>query len=190
MSGYRSTSASSKLWEALSLGNLFEAWNPWGYSSLVLAEMYHHRFWKYTHTNIIFLEKGKKYTSGPRYWNIPVLVNTGTFLAYQCCLKMWYLHSLEHAGVIQKLTILVCKNGLVLSNTHVLVSGTWSICFPWNFWFFKIFFDENYTNCWKFLKWTHSYTKICNEKGVIDIAVHVADFDTNVCSTSLYPLLC
>ena len=147
----------------------------------------------------------KKYTSGPRYWNIPVLVNTGTFFVYQYCLKMWYLRSLEHAGVIQKekvnfrsqilvrpsigeywntfgvpvlpenviftffrmcwcysednntvtqkwfsivqysctsiwdfkytfsiqkLTILERKNGLVLSNTHVPVSGTWSILFP------------------------------------------------------------
>ena len=69
----------------------------------------------------------KKYTSGPRYWNVPVLVNTGTFLVYQYCLKMWYLRSLEHADVIQKLTILECKNGLVLSNTHVPVSGTSSI---------------------------------------------------------------
>ena len=43
---------------------------------------------------------------------------------------MWYLCSLEHAGVIQKLTILECKNGLVLSNTCVPVSGTWSIPFP------------------------------------------------------------
>ena len=72
----------------------------------------------------------KKYTSGPRYWNVPVLVNTGTFLVYQYCLKMWYLRSLEQAGVIQKLTILECKNCLVLSNTHVPVSGTSSILFP------------------------------------------------------------
>ena len=72
----------------------------------------------------------KKYTSGPRYWNVPVLVNTGTFLVYQYCLKMWYLCSLEHAGIIQKLTILECENGLVLSNTHVPVSGTSSILFP------------------------------------------------------------
>ena len=66
----------------------------------------------------------KKYTSGPRYWNVPVLVNTGTFLVYQYCPKMWYLRSLEHASVIQKLTILEHKNGLVLSNTRVPVSGT------------------------------------------------------------------
>ena len=72
----------------------------------------------------------KKYTSGTKYWNVPVLVNTGTFFVYQYCLKMWYLHSLEHAGVIQKLTILEQKNGLVLSNTCVPVSGTWSILFP------------------------------------------------------------
>ena len=74
----------------------------------------------------------KKYTSGPRYWNVPVLVNTGTFLVYQYCLKMWYLRPLECAGVIQKLTILERKNGLVLSNTRVPVSGTWSILFPQN----------------------------------------------------------
>ena len=73
---------------------------------------------------------GKKYTLGPRYWYIPVLVNTGTFLVYQYWLKMWYLRSLERAGVIQKLTILEHKNGLVLSNTRVPVSGTWSILFP------------------------------------------------------------
>ena len=76
------------------------------------------------------ITKRKKYTSGPRYWNVPVLVNTGTFLVYQYCLIMWYLRSLERAGVIQKLTILERKNGLVLSNTHVPVSGTWSILFP------------------------------------------------------------
>ena len=59
-----------------------------------------------------------------------VLVNTGTFVVYQYCLKMWYSRSLECAGVIQKLTILEHKNGLVLSNTPVPVSGTWSILFP------------------------------------------------------------
>ena len=77
-----------------------------------------------------FTLRRKKYTSGPRYWIVPVLVNTGTFLVYQYCLKMWYLRSLEHAGVIQKLTILEHKNGLVLSNTRVPVSGTWSLLFP------------------------------------------------------------
>ena len=77
-------------------------------------------------------ENRKKYSSGPRYWNVPVLVNTGTFLVYQYCWKMWYLHSLECAGVIQKLTILEHKNGLVLSNTRVPVSGTSSILFPEN----------------------------------------------------------
>ena len=72
----------------------------------------------------------KKYTSSPRYWNVPVLVNTGTFLVYQHCLKICYLRSLKSAGVIQKFAILERKNGLVLSNTRVLVSGTWSILFP------------------------------------------------------------
>ena len=43
---------------------------------------------------------------------------------------MWYLRSLERAGVIQKLTILERKNDVVLLNTHVPVSGTWSILFP------------------------------------------------------------
>ena len=71
----------------------------------------------------------KKYTPSPRYWNVPVLVNTGTILVYQYCLKMWYLCSLERAGVIQKLTILERKNGPVSSNTRVPVSGTWSILF-------------------------------------------------------------
>ena len=33
------------------------------------------------------IRRRKKYTSGPRYWNVPVLVNTGTFLVYQNCPK-------------------------------------------------------------------------------------------------------
>ena len=43
---------------------------------------------------------------------------------------MRYLCPVERAGVIQKLTILEHKNGLVLANTRVPVSGTWSILFP------------------------------------------------------------
>ena len=85
--------------------------------SLQIGQVVHNNIWK-------------KFTSDPRYWNIPVLENNGTFLVYQHCLKMWYLRSLELAGVIQKLTILERKNGLVLSNTRVPVSGTWSILFP------------------------------------------------------------
>ena len=100
--------------------------------------------------------KRKKYTSGPRYWNVPVLVNTGTFLVYQYCLKMWYLRSLERAGVIQKLTILECKNGLVLSNTHVPVSGTSSILFP-----VKIMNNENNASIL-------SEKKKCNDKPGIE----------------------
>ena len=87
----------------------------------------------YIHKMVIFKYNWnfwKKYTSGPRYWNVPVLVNTGTFLVYQYCLKMWYLRSLERAGCIQKQTILERQNSLVLSNTRVPVSGTWSILFP------------------------------------------------------------
>ena len=40
------------------------------------------------------------------------------------------VRALERAGVIQKVTILERKNGLVLSNTCVPVSGTWSLLFP------------------------------------------------------------
>ena len=81
--------------------------------------------------NLFFkIQIRKKYTSGPRYWNVPVLVNTGTFHVYQYCPEMWYLRSLEGAGGIQKQTILERQNGLVLSNTRVPVSGTWRILFP------------------------------------------------------------
>ena len=52
------------------------------------------------------------------------------FFVHQYCPKMWYLRSLEHVGGIQKQTILECQNGLVLSNTCVPVSGTWSALFP------------------------------------------------------------
>ena len=87
---------------------------------------------KISHLVVIhmFWNLRKKYIWGPRYWNVPVLVNTGTFLVYQYCRKMWYLCSLECASVIQKLTILEYKSGLVLSNARVPVSGTWSILFP------------------------------------------------------------
>ena len=61
--------------------------------------------WLESHWNFFW----KKCTSGPRYWNVSVLVNTGTFLVYQYCLKMWYLRSVEHAGLIRKLTILERK---------------------------------------------------------------------------------
>ena len=36
----------------------------------------------------IFIQTWKKYTLSPRFWNIPVLVNTGTFLVYQYCPKI------------------------------------------------------------------------------------------------------
>ena len=55
----------------------------------------------------------------PRYWNIPVLVNTGTFLVYQYCPKMWYLHFSESAGAIQNLTITGMKN------TSMLIFHKW-----------------------------------------------------------------
>ena len=87
-------------------------------------------FWCH-HWLFTLYQQWKRYTLGPSYRKfIPVLVNTGTFLVYQYCLKMWYFCSLERASVIQKLTILECKNGLVLSNTCVPVSGTWSTLFP------------------------------------------------------------
>ena len=65
-----------------------------------------------------------RYTLSPRYWNIPELVYTGTHFMYQNCWKMWYLHSIQSASAIQKLTILACKNSVVLFNTCVPVSGT------------------------------------------------------------------
>ena len=49
---------------------------------------------------------------------------------YQYCPKMWYLCFLEHADGIQKQKILECQNVLVLPNTCVPVSGTWSTLFP------------------------------------------------------------
>ena len=82
------------------------------------------------HSTGFYKKIRKKYTSGLRYWNVPVLVNSGTVLVYQYCLKMCYLRSLEDAGLIQELTILEHKIGLVLSNAHVPVSGTSSILFP------------------------------------------------------------
>ena len=107
-----------------------KAWVRLGYFRISRA----HLFWRTWRRLRCFF--GKKYTSGPRYWNVAVLVNTGTFLVYQYCLKMWYLCPLERAGVIQKLTILERKNGLVLANTRVPVSGTWSILFLFLFLFF------------------------------------------------------
>ena len=56
-----------------------------------------------------------------KYWNIsgvPVLTENVIFTFFY------------RAGVIQKLSILERKNRLVLSNTRVPVSGTWSILFP------------------------------------------------------------
>ena len=64
-------------------------------------------------------ENGKSILQVPdtgmsQYWSI-----LEHFWLYQYCPKMWYLHFSEHASVIQKLTILEHKNGLVLSNTHI-----------------------------------------------------------------------
>ena len=118
--------------ETISQGVLIKEWEgqgqkKWNVSVIKLVKYW--RFLSYPSSNKGGLLR-KKYTSGPRYWNLPVLVNTGLFLVYQYCLKNWYLHSLERAGVIQKLTVLEDKNGLVLFNTRVPVSGTWSILFP------------------------------------------------------------
>ena len=105
-----------------------------------------------TRSLLVELSSWKKYTSGPRYWNVRVLVNTGTFLVYQYCLKMWYICSQECVGVIQKLTILECKNGLVLSDTRVPVSGTWSLLFPsyfitWNLTVYNLKEETVYCFC-------------------------------------------
>ena len=52
-----------------------------------------------TTRDCIFIQS-KKVSLGPWYWYVPVLVNTGTFLVHQYCLKMWYLWFLEHASDI------------------------------------------------------------------------------------------
>ena len=54
---------------------------------------------------------GKKvyFRSHCRYWTVPVLVNTGTFLVYQYYPKMLYLPFLERVSSIQKLTLLERK---------------------------------------------------------------------------------
>ena len=114
--------------EVLYEHNMVEvSYQIWWYSEKFIASMMENLL-KYGG----FINKWRKrYISGPRYWNVPVLVNTGTFLVYQYCPKMGYLHSLEHAGGIQKQAILEHqKNGLVLSNTRVPVPGTWSFFFP------------------------------------------------------------
>ena len=67
----------------------------------------------------------EKYTSDPRYRNVPVLVITGTFLVYQYCP---ILHGLEQASIIFKLTILEQEYGPVISNTRIPESK--SIPFP------------------------------------------------------------
>ena len=65
------------------------------------------------------------------YWNIsgePVLPENVIFTSFR------------HAGVIQKFTILERKNGLVLSNTRVPVSGLEVYFFLFFFFFFDFFF--------------------------------------------------
>ena len=46
--------------------------------------------------SVVFKSEKQK-SKGKSLLQVPVLVNTGTFLVYQYCPKMWYLHSLEHA---------------------------------------------------------------------------------------------
>ena len=89
------------------------------------------------------IKRGKSILQVPNTGTSQYLVNTGTFLVYQYCLKMWYLRSLERAGCIQKQTIglLERQNGLVLSNARVPVSGTWSILFPKEVVKFLVFFS-------------------------------------------------
>ena len=48
---------------------------------------YYYTRWSWSRWDLVYcLFWGKKYTLGPRFWNVPVLVNTGTFLVYQYCL--------------------------------------------------------------------------------------------------------
>ena len=76
---------------------------------------------------------------------------------------MWSLRSLEHASVIQKLTILEHKNGLVLSNTRVPVSGTWSILFPT--------FEKKYESCTSILDESEARITLLCTRQVLDIQI-------------------
>ena len=89
----------------------------WVRMSTINIHLFPFKIWKKVYLRSQILER----PSIGEYWNI---------LAYQYCLKLWYLHSLECTCVIQKHTILECKNGLVLSNACVPVSGTQSTLFP------------------------------------------------------------
>ena len=69
------------------------------------------------------------YSLGLRYWNVPVLVNTGKFLEYKYSLKF---HLFRNTYVIEKLTMLECKK-----YDAALQKGL-----PWwsKLWFFYLFF--------------------------------------------------
>ena len=69
-----------------------------------------------------------------------------TSIAWKCD-----IYVLKRAGVIQKLTILEHKNGLVLANTRVPVSGTWSILFLRSF--RQISLTPNHALLWKSLRY-------------------------------------
>ena len=51
------------------------------------------------------------------------------FCCTSVCQKMWYLCSVESASIIQRLPILECENGLVLSDICISVSGTFKLPF-------------------------------------------------------------
>ena len=90
----------------------------------------------------------KRSTSDPGNWNIPVLVNTETFLVYQYCLKcaiyILYNMLLQCYPKPHKTGV---KNGLVSSNTCVIVSGTWSTLVhniqQWWYFIFSHILDED-----------------------------------------------
>ena len=91
---------------------------------------------------------------------------------------MWYLRSLEHASVIQKLAILEHKNGLVLSNTCVPVSWTWSILFPrrgsYYLWTLRILEIFIYTEKGCFIEFV-IYT-LCSTGNINAVRIHYKAF--------------
>ena len=68
-------------------------------------------------------KKGKSILQVPD-WNVPVLVNTGTFLVYPVLLETVIFTSFRTCWCHSEAYNTGAKNGLVLSNTRVPVSGT------------------------------------------------------------------
>ena len=64
----------------------FHEWNEWKYILILITW-----FWNFENLWSVVRKFFKRYTWGPRYCNVPVLVNTGISLAYLNYSEMWYL---------------------------------------------------------------------------------------------------